>query len=200
VKVVVKNNYFFFILFIFLVGLQSSNKKIKAGDDDDSLSMSPSRSEDNSSQIDDEKNQKTRGMKNTYENMFKLMSIEEMICESIMSVENPELRKRLSNSILLVGGGAKFKGIIDYLEDRLIDKLTTIDPQIERVEIINFPTVDSKTLTWIGGTIIPKLDSSKDMWIMRDRWVLDIDRFDEKEKDLPVIKEIKENPSGEPIS
>lgn len=157
--------------------------------------MSPSRSEENSSQQDDEKNQKIRGMKNTYENMFKLISIEEMICESIMGVENPELRKRLSNSILLVGGGAKFKGIIDYLEDRLIDKLTTIDPLIERVEIINFPTVDSKTITWIGGTIIPKLDSSKDMWITRDRWVLDIDRLDEKEKDLAPNKEIKENQS-----
>lgn len=159
------------------LNLTSSVKKSKNDDDD---SMSVSRSDENSSQIYDEKNINAGyvGKKNTYENMFKLLSIEDMICQSIMSVSSPELRKRLANAILLVGGSVKFKGMIDYLEDRLIDKLTVLDNEIDRVEIINFPHVDSKTLTWIGGTIIPKLDSSKDMWISRDRWVIDIDKAD----------------------
>jgi hypothetical protein len=113
--------------------------------------------------------------------MFKLLSIDDMICQSILSVNNPEIRKRLTNSILVVGGGGKFKGIIDYLEDRLFEKLTSVDEHIERVEIINFPNVDMKTITWIGGTIIPKLESSKDMWITKERWCCELDLDNNKE-------------------
>ena len=108
--------------------------------------------------------------------MFKLMNIDDMICQSILSVENPELRKRLANSVLIVGGGSKFKGMIDYLEDKLFEKLTVLDNQIERVEIINYPTVDMKTISWIGGTIIPKLESSKDMWILREKWLGEVEK------------------------
>lgn len=108
--------------------------------------------------------------------MFKLMNLDDMICQSILSVENPELRKRLANAVLVVGGGSKFKGMIDYLEEKLFEKLTVLDNQIERVEIINYPTVDMKTISWIGGTIIPKLESSKDMWIPREKWLGEVER------------------------
>ena len=117
--------------------------------------------------------------------MFKLLSIDDMICQSIIAVSNPELRKRLANAILIVGGGSKFKGMIDYLEDRLFEKLTVLDNQLERVEIINYPNVDMKTISWIGATIIPKLDSSKDMWILRDRWLGEL----EKTEDLNINKD-----------
>jgi len=106
-----------------------------------------------------------------------------MICQSILSVENSEHRKRFANAILVVGGGAKFKGMIDYLEDKLFEKLTVLDNNIERVEIINYPTVDMKTIAWIGGTIIPKLESSKDMWILREKWLGEI----EKSEDLSAL-------------
>jgi hypothetical protein len=120
--------------------------------------------------------------------MFQLMNIEDSICQSIMSVTNPELRKKLSNSIILIGGSTKFKGMIDFLEDRLIDKLTTMDQEIDRVEIIVFPGIDVKTISWIGGTIIPKLDSSKDMWISRDRW---LGEFEKEEQIVAVPNNIE---------
>jgi actin-related protein len=147
--------------------------------------MSVSRSDENSSQIYEEQQ---HSKKNSYENMFQLANLEDMICQSIMSVNNPEMRKKLANCIILVGGGSKFKGIVDFIEDRLIDKLTTYDKEIDRVEIIQLPGVDMKTIHWIGGTIIPKLDSSKDMWISRERWLGEFEKADEikeqKEKDL----------------
>lgn len=108
--------------------------------------------------------------------MFKLTNIDDMICQSILSVENQELRKRLANAVLIVGGGSKFKGTIDYLEEKLFEKLTVLDNQIERVEIINYPSVDMKTISWIGGTIIPKLESSKDMWILREKWLGEVEK------------------------
>jgi hypothetical protein len=117
------------------------------------------------------------------------MNIEDIICQSIMSINNPELRKKLSNSIILVGGSSKFKGMIDYLEDRLIDKITTQDQEIDRVEIIHFPGIDNKTISWIGATIIPKLDSSKDMWISRDRW---LGEYEKEELALPIINTVNQ--------
>ncbi len=161
----------------------SSIIKLPANDMDDSMSIS--RSDENSSQIYEEQQ---HCKKNSYENMFQLANLEDMICQSIMSVNNPEMRKKLANCIVLVGGGSKFKGIVDFIEDRLIDKLTTLDQEIDRVEIIQLPGVDMKTIHWIGGTIIPKLDSSKDMWISRERWMGEFEKIEDnkeqKEKDL----------------
>jgi hypothetical protein len=156
----------------------SSVKKSRLQDDDDSLSISPSKSDENSSQIYNERTT-LFGKKNTYEQMFSLNPIDEMICQSIMTVPSAELRKKLANAILFVGGGAKFNNMIDFFEDRLIDKLSILDPQIERVEIINFPNVEPKTLTWIGGTILPKLESCKDMWIYREKWTLDLEKTED---------------------
>ena len=102
------------------------------------------------------------------------------------------LRKKLANAIILVGGSSKIKGFIDYLEDRLINKLSLLDNEIERVEIFNYPDIDMKTLAWIGGSILPKLDSAKDMWIQRERWLGEPERIDEvpvKEKEKKEEKE-----------
>lgn len=169
--------------------LTSSIKKSRDENQDgeDSMSVTPSRSDENSSQIYDDKH--NLGRKNTYESMFSLISLEEMICQSIMSVPSAEMRKKLANSILLVGGGVKFKGMIDYLEDRLIEKLTLLDNQIDRIEIINFPTVDAKTLTWIGGSIVPKLESTKDMWINREKWLVELDK-NEVNIEIKMVKDI----------
>lgn len=137
---------------------------------DDSMSVSDSRTDEkNSSFYEEHKSQK----KNTYENMFKFMGIEEMVCNSIMSIPSSEIRKKIANCILLVGAGGKFRNFIDLLEEKLIEKLTANDNEIERVEVIN---IEPKTVTWIGGSIIPKLDSAKDMFISRERWMGEIEK------------------------
>ena len=164
--------------------LLSTNKKnnyTSNNNSEDSLSASPSKSDEMNDELIDEQNIK----KNTYEAIFDINEgIDDLICKSLMSVGSEELRKKLANSIMLVGGTTKIKGFIDFLEDRLINKLSHLDNEIERVEIFNYPEIDLKTLTWIGGTIIPKLESSKDMWIQRERWLGEPERIDdEKEKD-----------------
>jgi actin-related protein len=153
--------------------LESAKKPEKNEMMDDSMSVSDSRTDEkNSSFYEENKSQK----KNTYENMYKFISIEEMICQSIQSIPSSDGRKKIANSILLVGGGAKFRNFIDMLEDKLIEKLTAIDNEIDRVEVLN---IEPKTITWIGGSIIPKLDSAKDMFISRERWMGEIEKNEE---------------------
>lgn len=48
--------------------------------------------------------------------MNEPMDVDEMICRSICSIESPELRKRLSNNIVLVGGVCRVPKIIEILE------------------------------------------------------------------------------------
>ena len=72
------------------------------------------------------------------------------------------------------------KGLIDFLEDKLINKLSEMDNEIERVEIFNYPDIDMKTLSWIGGSILPKLESAKDMWIQKERWLGEPEKMEEQ--------------------
>ena len=163
----------------------SNSPKRNNKDEEDSSIGSPSKSESNKSfsdekeEKDDIKNEKEN--KINYENLWDLnYGIDDLICQSLMSVQNKDLRKKLANSIMLVGGTSKLKGFIDFLEDRLINKLSELDNEIERVEIFNYPTIDMKTLSWIGGSILPKLESSKDMWIQKERWLGEPEKLEEQ--------------------
>lgn len=113
---------------------------------------------------------------NAWLNLFdyKNFSLHEIIAQSIMTINNPELRKKFANSIILTGGVTKTQGFIGYLEEKLISKLCEHDSQMERVEVINLPTFDGKTLTWIGASVLPKLETTKELWISRDKWIFDI--------------------------
>jgi len=39
--------------------------------------------------------------------------------------------------------------------------------------------VDPRYLSWIGGSIIPKLDSSKDMYVSRERYLAPYQNYQE---------------------
>ena len=160
----------------------SSSPKKSNKEEDDSLIGSPSKSESNKSFSDDdeEKNKEKDNVIN-YDNIWDInIGIDDLICQSLMKVKNKELRKKLANSIMLVGGTAKLKGLIDFLEDKLINKLSELDNEIERVEIFNYPEIDMKTLSWIGGSILPKLESAKDMWIQKERWLGEPEKMEEQ--------------------
>jgi hypothetical protein len=160
------------------------------------MSVSDSRTDEKNSSFYEENRSiynflKSLGQKKkTYENMFKYISLEDMICQSIMTISSSESRKKIANCILLVGGGAKFKNFIDMLEDRLIEKLTVIDNEIDRVEVLN---IEPKTVSWIGGSIIPKLDSARDMFISRERWLGEIEKIEES---VNVVNTVNNQPQS----
>ena len=177
------------------------HQKKNTKDEDGSIMGSPSKSESNKSFSDDKEEKdefKNKENKINYENLWDLnFGIDDLICQSLMSVPNKDLRKKLANSIMLVGGTSKLKGFIDFLEDRLINKLSELDNEIERVEIFNYPTIDMKTLSWIGGSILPKLESSKDMWIQKERWLGEPEKLEEQIENNNLENNKKENNNEE---
>ena len=66
------------------------------------------------------------------------MDLDEMICQSICSVESADMRKRLASQIILVGGVAKTDKLVDWVEDNVFNKIRSseFDETIECVEVI----------------------------------------------------------------
>jgi actin-related protein 8 len=110
----------------------------------------------------------------------KILSLDQLIIKSILSLETSETRKKMANCILLTGGGGMFPDLVDILEDRLINRFPE-EGGVERVEvkasIIHSDSEGNKEhirpdhLMWVGGTVIPHLESAKELWIPRARWV-----------------------------
>jgi actin-related protein len=102
---------------------------------------------------------------------LKMQRIEDLICVSIMHHKDAETRNKAANNIILTGGLAETPHFLETLEDKLIERIGKYDPNIDRVEIHNFGSrkIDTKTISWLGGTVIPKLDCMEDGFISRER-------------------------------
>jgi actin-related protein len=59
-----------------------------------------------------------------YQKMKDPMDLDEMICRSISTIDNPDSRKKLANSIILIGGGSKLRKLTDSLEEAVMDRFT----------------------------------------------------------------------------
>lgn len=64
------------------------------------------------------------------------MDLDEMICRSICTVDSVDVRKKLANSIVLIGGVSKTRKISDSVEEAVMDRFTSgFDNTIERVNV-----------------------------------------------------------------
>ena len=114
---------------------------------------------------------------------FTMQDLDHLICFSISQVGEIELRKKMANFILISGGGSQVLNTVEEFEDRLINTFSLYDSNIERVEVINplNREVPPFAVSWVGGTVIQRLDSMKELWISRARWLGDIERDDDED-------------------
>lgn len=115
---------------------------------------------------------------------FLMESLDELICYSISQIKESSMRKKMANSILLIGGTSQISKFVEELEDRMIETIAKYDSDIERVEVVDLGNKEStpENLSWVGGSILAKLDSIKNLWISRNRWLglgEDEDEYDE---------------------
>jgi len=78
----------------------------------------------------------------------------------------------MANNVIIIGGGSKMDKFIDELEDRLISYINVYCRAIERVEVMDpqLKEIDPINMSFVGATVIPKLDTIKELWISRNRW------------------------------
>ncbi|CAI2360586.1 unnamed protein product [Moneuplotes crassus] len=121
----------------------------------------------------EDQNPSKRSSKELIEAMYKFATLEEMICDSIMSITVPETRNKMASKILLTGGlvcAKEYIDLVDIIEDRMIHTITQIDKSIEKVDVIQVKDQDPRFFSWIGGSVFPRLETSKDMFIDREYW------------------------------
>lgn len=125
-----------------------------------------------------------KSSKEIIEAMYKFVTLEEMICDSIMSV-GPESRNKMASKILLTGGlvcAKEYVDLVDIIEDRLIHTITQIDKSIEKVDVIQVKDQDPRFFSWIGGAVFPRLDTAKDMFLEKHYWTCEPkETFDNEE-------------------
>jgi len=80
-----------------------------------------------------------------YQSLSEAMDLDDMICRSICSFENHDLRRKLANSMLLVGGPAKHRFLVDVIEEKTMSKFMQFDDSIDRVEVIIYNLVQYQT-------------------------------------------------------
>jgi actin-related protein 8 len=99
------------------------------------------------------------------------MPLDKAITASILAVPAPELRRRLATQVLLSGGGARVRGLVDEVEERLVNYLTTKDTRVEIVNVLaNVKDVDPAHLAWRGATVVSWAESARDQWLSREEW------------------------------
>lgn len=113
-------------------------------------------------------------------------NLEDVISYSIFQLKDGESRKKAANSIVITGGFARTPFFVEELEDRLIERIAKFDPNIDRVEVIDHSKreFDNAELTWVGASIVPKLDCMRDGFVTRNRWLSKVDPEEERERRL----------------
>ena len=61
----------------------------------------------------------------------------------------------MANNIILIGGGARLTNLVEELEDRLINKISEFDPDIDRVEVLNLAQKGFFFLSLFRAAIVP---------------------------------------------
>lgn len=93
-----------------------------------------------------------------------------MILNVLNSIKDKDQRRRYYSNILVVGGG----GQLQKLNEEIINKLNTRlsfeaeETHLEKVDMASdlmLREIQPIHAAWLGGTVIPKLDSLRDLWI-----------------------------------
>lgn len=98
-----------------------------------------------------------------------MLGISQAIVNSILSVGRMDLQKKLFSSIQLVGGAASTPGLIDAVEERVLQAIP-VHESIDTVEVLPH-RIDTAIVAWKGGAILGILDFARDTWVQREDWI-----------------------------
>eukprot|EP01135_Chromosphaera_perkinsii_P005043 Nk52_evm20s311 gene=Nk52_evmTU20s311 len=101
------------------------------------------------------------------------LPLDEAIKFSISQCENPDTRKRMYASMLVAGGTHLIRGLAPVLEYRVNALLSSEEKKLlEGVEVLANPKgMDPLVLSWKGGSVISRLEVTKEQWIKQGEWL-----------------------------
>ena len=92
------------------------------------------------------------------------------ILRSIEACPSEEMKKKMYSSILLVGGGLRFRMADKFVMQKLALQIPPMYRQ-EPMEVqINAKSINADESTWKGAAILSCLGSAQELWIHPKEW------------------------------
>lgn len=99
----------------------------------------------------------------------QMIGIDQAVLQSIERCPNDELKRKMYGCILVVGGGMKFTGISNWLQNRVALKI----PLMYRSEhniVTSSKDIDAEITAWKGAAIMSCLESAAELWLTEAEW------------------------------
>uniref|UniRef100_A0A7S0ZB26 Actin-related protein 4 n=1 Tax=Timspurckia oligopyrenoides TaxID=708627 RepID=A0A7S0ZB26_9RHOD len=91
----------------------------------------------------------------------------ELMCYEVMSGIDVDLRRELSNAVVLCGGGSQMSG----LYNRFQKEMAELTPQMYKLRVLapqmGLNSVEKSSMSWIGGSILSSLGTFQQMWLSK---------------------------------
>lgn len=101
----------------------------------------------------------------------QVIGLDTAIIQSIEHLPNEELKKKMYNCILLVGGASKTPGLNFWLQNKIQQAI----PQIYRAEnqdfVLTSKDADAANISWRGAAVLSNLEASEELWISKEDFV-----------------------------
>lgn len=98
----------------------------------------------------------------------QIIGLDSAIIQSIEHLPNEELKKKMYNCILLVGGSSKIPGLGRWLQNK-IQQAIPANYRTENQEIVMTPKdVDAGHIVWRGAAVLTNLEASEELWISKE--------------------------------
>lgn len=123
--------------------------------------------------IDARLDEADKDLQRLYANDFQtstgqVIGLDSAIIQSIEHLPNEELKKKMYNCLILVGGGSKINGLSRWLHNK-IQQSIPVNYRTENQDIISTPKdVDPANVVWRGAAVMCNLEASEELWIMKD--------------------------------
>jgi hypothetical protein len=105
---------------------------------------------------------------------FIYQSLEDIVLASLLAIKDSDIRRKFTTSVLIIGGGAHMPKLSEEIMIKLNAKFEGLSGMDERAEMAtDLPLREIAPIhaSWLGGTVIPKLDSLRDLWIERGKFL-----------------------------
>lgn len=99
------------------------------------------------------------------------LGLDEAVLHSILQLASARLdvRQRLLASVLLVGGGARQRGLAEALSERLLQRLPApAEQEPPAAALATAARPEPRFAAWRGGALLAAVDGARDGWVRRE--------------------------------
>jgi actin-related protein 8 len=98
----------------------------------------------------------------------QIIGLDSAIIQSIEHLPNEELKKKMYNCILLVGGSSKTPGLGKFLQSKIQQAMPS-NFRTDNQDIVVTPKdVDPGHIVWRGAAVLTNLEASDELWISKE--------------------------------